>query len=88
VKDFFCCRPKSTSFLRSFHSATMKGDKGALYSALASWEPLQRFGERRNPTDTSTIQYDFAKGSQLKTQGSAGEQQIHIIYDTGKITHE
>jgi len=52
------------------------------------WQAIQRHGVRSNPTGASTIQYGFPRGAQLKTQGSAGEGHMRIVYDTGNIKHK
>lgn len=88
ILRFLCSLQQPTPSVHSLYFTTMKGDKGALQPSSTRWEPIQRIGKQRNSTNTSAIQYPFPKGAQLKTQGSAGEQQIGIMYDTGDIQHE
>lgn len=68
--------------------STMAGEASTPELTAKGWQAIQQYGVRSNPTGASTIQYGFPKGAQLKTQGSAGEGHMHIMYDTGNIKHK
>jgi hypothetical protein len=66
----------------------MTGEASIPEPTAKGWQAIQQYDARSNKTVASTVQYDFPRGVQLKTQGSAGEGHMRIIYDTNSTKNK
>lgn len=65
----------------------MAGESSTTDPAIKGWQAIQQ-SARSQSTGGPAIQYGIPKGAQLKTQGSAGEGHMRIVYDTGNNKHK